>query len=167
MPVYIGQLKCASCGENILQQTNAYQDEIQAHLRLSALLLGYLAMLRIPACRVCDSTRIRITVREREHYVWRSNAEGECTFLSDLWFEITGHRPGSDLGHDWKAALLPEDSIRLWRDYSRAVDERRPYSMKFRLRRADRSYIWMVTKGYPQFGTDKSYLGFWGFAFQL
>lgn len=167
MPVYVGHLKCAHCGVEILQQTNAYADEIEARERLTSLLLGYLMMLRIPCCRVCESNRTQVTISEREHYVWRSGPDGECTHLGDLWFELTGHRPGTDLGDGWMRALLPEDLHRLWDMHWRAVEKRRPYSMRFRLRRSDRSYIWMVTKGYPILETDNSFLRFWGFAFKL
>lgn len=168
MPIYVGYLECAFCGQRILQHTTDYPDAMQANQRLTSLLIGYLTVLRIPCCKACTSTRMRVTVCEQQHCItWRTGPDGGCTYLSERWFQLTGHAPGSDLGYVWRSSVHPEDSQAVWATYSQAFEARRPFSVQWRLRLANRSYVWIYGKGFPQFTIDNSFHGFWGFAFEL
>lgn len=169
MPVYVGRLECATCGHQILQHAaREYPNAAQAEQHLASALIGWLAALQIPCCRECESTRLYVTIAEQQMCItWRTAPHGGCTYLSERWFLITGHPPGTDLGYVWRTCVHPEDLPQVWHAYAEAFNARRPFSVQWRLRRANGSYVWIYGKGYPQFGADNSFDGYWGFAFEL
>lgn len=167
MPVYVGRLECAFCGHRLLHLANPYTGPIEALKRLTSRLYGYSTVLNIPRCRNCEMADMHVKIQEPEHYIWQAAADGSCTHLGDRWFELTGHRPGADLGNDWMGSINPEDLPRLWAAHVKATETLQPYSMRYRLRRPNRTYAWMFTKGFPQFTINNSFNGFWGFAFEI
>ena len=89
----------------------------------------------------------------------RSN---RCTYISQYWRHLTGREPAQDLGFTWIDALHPEDRERTRKNLIEAADGRRPYSVEFRVRRADGGYAWFHDMGVACFNADGSYAGYIG-----
>lgn len=56
----------------------------------------------------------------------------------------------------------PDDRERCWRTHSVSFDERVPFSVEYRLRRADGEYRWIMDNGVPLIGPDQSFSGYIG-----
>jgi PAS domain S-box-containing protein len=94
--------------------------------------------------------------------IWTAGPDGSCDYLSERWTECTG-RPVADLlGWGWSEQLHPDDRESVVADYGRAVAERVPVRLEFRMRHQDGDYRWYLGVGEPRFGSDGEFLGYSG-----
>jgi PAS domain S-box-containing protein len=94
--------------------------------------------------------------------LWKADVSGSCTFLSRGWYDFTGQPPDSGLGHGWRDAIHPEDQERIRRVFHAAIRQREPFSMDYRLRRADGTYRWANDNGRPRFSESAELQGYIG-----
>ncbi len=91
-----------------------------------------------------------------------------CTpfYFSKAWLEFTGR----DLEHEITgvaSSIHEEDRAAVSEEFRRAFEERRPFEMEFRLRRADGQHRWVLSRGMPRHGADGAFLGFVGGAIDV
>jgi PAS domain S-box-containing protein len=72
--------------------------------------------------------------------VWMGDAAGRVTFVNRKWLMFTGRRLKDELGDGWTAAVHPEDRDACVNLYRAALRERRPFSIEYRVHRADGVY---------------------------
>ena len=65
-------------------------------------------------------------------------------------------------GSGWLEAVHPEDLDPALGIYVSAFEARLPWSLEYRLRRADGAYRWMLASGVPRYGSDGSFAGYVG-----
>jgi PAS domain S-box-containing protein len=82
--------------------------------------------------------------------LWTTDADGQCSYLSQRWYELTGRTPAQDLGLGWLENLHPDDLQRCKDVFLDATANRTPFSMDYRLRRHDGQYRWAVDAGMPR-----------------
>jgi PAS domain S-box-containing protein len=104
-------------------------------------------------------SRFRILADLAPVVVWTTDEQGRCTYISRFWEELTGRNPQSDLGHEWNAALHPEDRSRAVSELMEAVRAKQPSESEYRVRRASGEYVWVSGRGVPYFRPDGSYAG--------
>ena len=95
--------------------------------------------------------------------LWVSEPTGECSFLSDSWYEFTGFAPGAGLGDGWADAIHPDDRAAAYDGFTCAARERGPVRLEYRLRRPDGSYRWVVDAAAARFDADGAFRGYLGF----
>jgi PAS domain S-box-containing protein len=95
--------------------------------------------------------------------LWVSEPTGECSFLSDSWYEFTGFAPGAGLGDGWADAIHADDRAAAYDGFVRAAHERGPVRLEYRLRRQDGSYRWVLDAAAARFDTDGAFRGYLGF----
>jgi PAS domain S-box-containing protein len=88
--------------------------------------------------------------------------DGSCSFLSRSWYEYSGQAETEALGLGWLNAVHPDDRDASWRIFLEANRQQKPFSLDYRLRRADGEYRWAIDAGRPRFDGGGQFLGYIG-----
>ncbi len=94
--------------------------------------------------------------------IWMSGVDKLCTWFNRPWLEFTGRRLEQELGNGWSSGVHPEDLARCLKTYVTSFDDRRPFTMEYRLRRRDGQFRWVLDNGVPlyrQNGVFEGYIG--------
>lgn len=94
--------------------------------------------------------------------LWLADRDSNTTFYSKAWLDFRGEVLETELKGGWQRALHPDDRERAVRTYDENFDARRPYTMEFRMRRADGAYRYILDSGYPRFTDTGEFNGFAG-----
>ena len=94
--------------------------------------------------------------------IWMSGADKLRAFLNKGWLDFTGRTLEEELGEGWSEGVHADDLERCLRTYVSAFDERREFTMEYRLRRHDGQYRWILDRGVPRLGSDGAFQGYVG-----
>ncbi|HEY1992777.1 MAG TPA: PAS domain S-box protein [Edaphobacter sp.] len=94
--------------------------------------------------------------------MWMSGVDKLCTDFNRGWLTFTGRSIEQELGNGWTEGVHPDDLQRCFTIYVEAFDQRRPFSMEYRLRRYDGEYHWISDSGSPRFLPDGTFAGYIG-----
>jgi PAS domain S-box-containing protein len=93
--------------------------------------------------------------------IWRSSTDQMCDYFNRPWLEFTGRNLAQELGIGWVDGVHIEDVERCLTTYRGAFEERKEFSMEYRLRRFDGAYRWVLDNGKP-FDREGSFAGYFG-----
>jgi PAS domain S-box-containing protein len=94
--------------------------------------------------------------------LWITDPEGTCTYLSRAWHEFTGLPAAGDLDIDRLNAVHPADRDHARASFVEAGRRREPFTLEYRLRRADGDALWVLDTGRPRWSAEGGFLGFVG-----
>ncbi len=94
--------------------------------------------------------------------IWMSNADGDYEYISRQWYLYTGQSEQEALGTGWLEKIHVDDVAATGRMLARASNDRRAYTIEYRLRRHDGEYRWCVDTATPRFSSSGQFLGFIG-----
>ncbi|PWU20934.1 MAG: hypothetical protein C5B48_11845, partial [Candidatus Rokuibacteriota bacterium] len=94
--------------------------------------------------------------------IWVAQTEMLRTFFNRTWLEFTGRTMEQEVGDGWSAGIHPQDRDRCRRTSVSSLDGRGPFSMRYRLRRADGEYRWVLDRGVARYGEDGRFAGYVG-----
>jgi diguanylate cyclase (GGDEF)-like protein/PAS domain S-box-containing protein len=107
-----------------------------------------------------SEARFRLMADNAPAIVWLTEADGQGSYVSRRWFDLTGQADGE--GEDWQDYLHPEDREAIQALKSGPMVAQRPFEIEFRLRHRDGSWRWMLEAGTPRHAEDGSFLGYVG-----
>ena len=99
--------------------------------------------------------------------VWMTDAAGECTFCNHAWLNSTGQTLDQVVGQGWLAAVHADDRAGVWQTYEAAFQQRRSFTVEFRIRGADGEDRWLLATGAPRLTADNNFAGFIGSAMDI
>lgn len=82
-------------------------------------------------------------------FIWISDANKQCIWVNQVRRDFTGQALDQEIGAGWAESIHPDDADRCLETFSSAFDNRQPFVMEYRLRRADGEYRWFFNKGVP------------------
>ncbi len=97
--------------------------------------------------------------------VWATSADGRLMFMSRGWYAFTGQTESEAFGDDglgWLGAVHPDDRAGAAGVFLEANSTGRPFSLDYRLRRADGVYRWAIDAGNPRFDANHQFIGYSG-----
>ena len=72
-----------------------------------------------------------------------------------------------ELGDGWTQGVHPEDFDYCLNIYTTHFDQRKPFSMEYRLRNYKNEYRWILDLGNPRYDIDGRFLGFIGYCYDI
>jgi len=94
--------------------------------------------------------------------IWMSEPNKLCSFFNKQWLEFTGRALDQELGNGWLEGVHPEDFRQCLNTYSSSFEARVPFTMEFRLRRANGEYGWIFDSGVPRYTPAGEFMGYIG-----
>lgn len=94
--------------------------------------------------------------------LWVTGPDARCVYLSRGWYEYTGQQPEEALGFGWLDIIHPDDRDQAGSVFLEANARKEPFSLDYRLKRADGEYRWAIDAGRPRFADDGSFIGYVG-----
>ena len=118
--------------------------------------------------RVGESdARFRLMADTAPSPVWMTNANAEVEFVNAALVKYYGRPAEELLGEVWKQTIHPDDRAAVEAAMAEARPRRLPYGFEARFKHADGSWRWMRISVNPRFGTDRTFLGYVGMAFDV
>ena len=99
--------------------------------------------------------------------VWMSGTDKLCNFFNKPWLEFTGRTIQQELGNGWSEGIHPEDFQRCLETYDSCFNLQQPFTMEYRLRRADGEYRWILDTGIPRYLLEGEFAGYIGSAIDI
>ena len=94
--------------------------------------------------------------------IWTETPDLKRDYFNPRWLEYRGRTLEQESGTGWMEGIHPDDAARTHQNMGQVRRERRPYSVEYRLRRADGRYGWVLGRGVPRFDASGRFLGYIG-----
>ena len=105
---------------------------------------------------VIKEREFRLLAEAMPQIVWITQADGWNTYFNQQWVDYTGLTLEESYGQGWNKPFHPDDQQRALDAWQIAVNTKGTYSLECRLRRADGTYRWWLTRGIPVLNDDGS-----------
>ncbi|MBW4691558.1 MAG: PAS domain S-box protein [Lyngbya sp. HA4199-MV5] len=109
-----------------------------------------------------SETRFRTIADSAPVLIWIDDPVQGCIFHNQTWLNFTGRSFAEEAGNGWQEGVYPDDRSSLAQCYTAAIASREPFTIDYRLRRADSEYRWMLETGVPWYLPDGTFAGFIG-----
>jgi len=106
--------------------------------------------------------RFRVLADTVPVMVWMSDVDRLCSFFNKPWLEFTGRSMEQELGNGWLQGVHTEDLQQCINTYVSSFNARQPFTMEYRLRRADGEYHWVMDNGIPRYTSEGEFVGYIG-----
>lgn len=106
--------------------------------------------------------RFRAVAERAPAMIWSCDPSLNRDYVNKTWLNFTGRTLEQELGVGWQEDVPPADISR-WRELvGAAASQRDPYTLEYRLKRADGALRWVFETGSPRLAADGSFAGYLG-----
>lgn len=118
---------------------------------------------RAAELRTAESeVRFRAMAERAPAMIWSCDPLLNRDYVNKTLLAFTGRTAEQELGRGWQSRLPPADAAR-WREVvGAAAAQRDPYSLEYRVHRADGALRWVFETGSPRLSADGSFAGYLG-----
>jgi len=102
----------------------------------------------------------RVLVEQAPIMLWRAGLDAKRDYVNAAWLGFTGAQLDGALGDGWTASVHADDVQRCANLYARQFARREPFTLEYRLRRADGEYRGVFERGAPYRDAAGGYAGF-------
>ena len=106
--------------------------------------------------------RFRLVAESAMVKLWMGDAEGKCIYLNAMMRRFWGVAPEEVPHFNWLETVHPDDMETLTEPYQRAMQDKVPFSVEVRFRRADGVYRLINATAQPRFGRHGEFEGMIG-----
>ena len=106
--------------------------------------------------------RFKVMADSSPVMLWMSAVDSNCYFFNKPWLEFTGRALEQEIGAGWCEGIYFEDFQHCLDTYLDHFNARQPFRMRYRLRRHDGQYRWLLDTGVPRYSPDGTFMGFVG-----
>lgn len=99
--------------------------------------------------------------------IWRANTEKLCDYFNTTWLQFTGRTMEQEYGYGWAQGVHPDDLNGCVEIYNLNFDQRKSFSMEYRLKNANQEYRWILDIGRPYYDLDGTFLGYIGSCYDI
>ena len=114
-----------------------------------------------------------MALRESEHnlrsladssmgLIWAAGTDKLCYYFNKGWLKFTGRTLEEEQGNGWAEGVHPDDIESCVATYDQHFDERKTFSMDYRLRRHDGEFRWIRDNGTPRYDSEGKFIGYIG-----
>ena len=135
-----------------LQQATTYQ-QLEAELD---------ARRRIEACLRESEQRYASLAAAAPVVIFRTDAEGRCTYVNNHWRQITGLSSEATMGRGWQKILHPDDQDRVDVEWKQSVQENRLFQLEFRIQPPNRWVSWVYGQAVTERDNSGQVIGYVG-----
>jgi PAS domain S-box-containing protein len=94
--------------------------------------------------------------------IWMTGTDGLCNYFNKPWLDFTGRTLEQEVGTGWLEGVHPDDVQSCFDGFLPAYHARKPFSMEYRLKRADGEYRWVIESGIPRYTGGGEFAGYIG-----
>src|SRR5712671_7128094 len=94
--------------------------------------------------------------------IWMTGTDGLCNYFNKPWLDFTGRSMEQEVGTGWTEGVHPDDVQGCFDCFLPAFHARKPFTMEYRLRRADGEYRWVMESGIPRYTGGGEFAGYIG-----
>jgi PAS domain S-box-containing protein len=142
-----------------------WADEVTQRLRLLVeLFANVLQRGRAERAMRESEQRFRLLSESAPLMIWMSSRDGRRTYFNRRWLEVVGCDLDEALGHRWLGHVHPDDREVVAKTIATAVDERRPFTLDYRICRHDGEQRWVIDHGVPRRADAGGFTGYIGSA---
>ncbi|MBZ9629248.1 PAS domain-containing sensor histidine kinase [Salegentibacter sp. LM13S] len=94
--------------------------------------------------------------------IWITDIKGQSVFLNRNWYSYTGQNQEEAEGMGWLDATHPDDRKQTEFAFLEGHDQKKAYTINFRLRNKNGEYRWVLDKASPKFDANGNYEGMIG-----
>jgi len=94
--------------------------------------------------------------------IFRTDAQGNCTYVNKRWCKLAGMSESEALGEGWARALHPEDRERVFAEWYQAAVDRVAFHTECRFQRPDGTIYWLLSSAEAELDADDQVLGYVG-----
>ena len=109
-----------------------------------------------------SETRFRSFANNAPALLWVTDPAGQCTYLSQAWYDYTGQTEEIGLGLGWLEAVHPDDRAASGDIFLKANEQQISFQFEYRLRQRSGDYRWAIDAGTPRHDEKGEYLGYVG-----
>jgi PAS domain S-box-containing protein len=81
--------------------------------------------------------------------VWSTRADGYHDFYNQQWYDFVGLTYEDTKAEGWATVLHPDDEQRTWNVWNESLQTGKLYETKYRMRRYDGQYRWLLARAMP------------------
>lgn len=101
-----------------------------------------------------DEAHFRAVTDAMPQMVWSAQADGRHDYYNLRWHEYTGIQMGGLHGEGWRRLFKPHDLARAAAAWRRSLATGESYEAEYRLRRADGTWRWCLSRAAPMHDAD-------------